>query len=175
MKREFLKKHTGTLAVLLVSALALALLGRHRFFAATRKTAVPVSVDAGVPAETEEAETEKDADPMAAFALERSQLRGMQTAQLNELIYSADADEATRALAEKQLLDLYAWQEQESTVEGILRMRGYAGAICTVHEDSVNVLLRADSVNRQECAVIYDLVLRETGVTGGNVKIIPVP
>ena len=41
-------------------------------------------------------------------------------------------------------------------------------------EDSVNVLLRADIVTSQEASVVLDLVLRETGVTGGNVNIIPI-
>ena len=113
-------------------------------------------------------------DPLEAFAAERQQLRGMQKAQLNEILYDADSEDDARAEARRQLLELCDREEKENTIEGVLRMRGFADAVCTVHGDSVNVVVRADSLGRQESAVIYDLVLRETGVTGGNVKIIPV-
>ena len=53
-------------------------------------------------------------------------------------------------------------------------MRGYSSAVATVHEDSVNVLVRADSLSQSETAVILELVLREAGISGGNVKIIPI-
>ena len=46
--------------------------------------------------------------------------------------------------------------------------------MATVHEDSVNVLVRAESLSQSETAVILELVLRETGISGGNVKIIPI-
>ena len=64
--------------------------------------------------------------------------------------------------------------EQELTLEGILQGRGFADAVVSVGERSCNVLLRQESVTQQESAVILELVMRETGLTGGNVKIIPV-
>ena len=112
---------------------------------------------------------------MDAFLLEREQLRAMQTAQLNEIIHDAGTDEETQALARRQLLQLCDWMEKETTVEGLLRLRGFEDAVCTVHGDSVNVVIRGQAVGSQESALIYDLVLRETGVTGGNVKIVPIP
>ena len=53
-------------------------------------------------------------------------------------------------------------------------MRGYRDAVATVHEDSVNVLVRADSLSEQECAVILELAMRETGKSAENIKIIPI-
>lgn len=128
-------------------------------------------------AQVETAQTPKateQADPLVAFRQEREQLRAMQTAQLNDVIYGENTDEETRALAQRTLLSLLAWAEQETTLEGVLRARGYADAVVTVHEDSVNVLVRAQSLTRQESAVILELVLRETDASSGEVKIIPI-
>ena len=72
------------------------------------------------------------------------------------------------------MLETLSNQEKETTIEGVLRMRGYSGAVATVHEDSVNVLVRAESLSQSETAVILELVLREAGISGGNVKIIPI-
>ncbi|MEE1200486.1 MAG: SpoIIIAH-like family protein [Christensenellales bacterium] len=114
------------------------------------------------------------ADPIEQFKTERAQLRQMQISQLNDVIYGGKADAEVVSLARKQLLDLMAWQEMETTIEGVLRMRGMESSVVTVHTDSVNVLIRDTSLNRQQTSVILELVQRETGISGGNVKIIPI-
>lgn len=113
-------------------------------------------------------------DPLEQFRTERQQLRQRQIAQLNELIYGESADAETTSLAKRRLLELMRWSEQETTLEGLLRLREFADVLVTVHTDSVNVMVRADALNRQQSAVILDLVMRETGISGGNVKIIPI-
>ena len=113
-------------------------------------------------------------DPMARFRLEREQLRARHVAQLNDIIHGGHADDETVLLAQRQLLDLMRHTEQETTLEGILQSRGFRDALVTVSDDSANVLLRTDAVSQSEAAVILELVMRETGLSGGNVKIIPV-
>ncbi len=132
------------------------------------------SVQSVTAAPLESAEPEAEEDPLEAFRLEREQLRAMQTAQLNDIIHGEDTDADTRALAQRTLLSLMDWTEQETTIEGVLRARGYADCVVTVHEDTANVLVRAEALTRQESAVILELVLRQTDVQSGNVKIIPI-
>ena len=114
-----------------------------------------------------------NADPIEEFRTERQQLRQMQITQLNEIIYGGNTEKEIVSMAQRQLLELMSWQEQELTLEGVLRMRAFEDVVVTVHTDSVNVLVRAETLNRQQTAVILELVTRETGVSGGNVKIIP--
>ena len=65
----------------------------------------------------------EEADPLEDFRTEREQLRSMQTAQLNDIIHDGETDSQTRALAQRTLIDLMAWSEQETTIEGVLRAR----------------------------------------------------
>ena len=51
---------------------------------------------------------------------------------------------------------------------------GFEDALVTLSGRSANVLVRRDSLTRAETAVILELVMRETGITSGNVKIIPI-
>ncbi len=44
----------------------------------------------------------------------------------------------------------------------------------TVSERSANALIPRERLTMQETAVILELVTRQTGLSGGNVKIIPV-
>ena len=113
-------------------------------------------------------------DPMDQFRLEREQLAARQEAQLNDIIYNANSDAETVSRAQTQLMSLLERREHEVTLEGILQSRGFDGALVIVSERSANVLLRREAVTSRESAVMLDLVMRETGLTGGNVKIIPV-
>ena len=139
-------------------------------------------------AQSAPAYSQVQSDPMTAFRLEREQLRSRQEAQLNDIIHAPDGDGEIVALARKQLLDMleHARQEstlegallarvlQESTLEGILQSRGFEDALVSVSGAGANVMLRGEEVTAAQSAVILDLVMRETGLTGGNVKIIPV-
>ena len=69
---------------------------------------------------------------------------------------------------------IFGGEGEEATIEAVLNARGYELPVVTVHSDSVNVVVRAGTLERDEAGVILELVMRETGVTGGNVKIIPI-
>ena len=120
------------------------------------------------------ASAQAPADPLEQYRTERQQLRSRQRASLNEIIYAENSDAETVRLAQRQLMSLMTAESQETNLEGTLRARGFSAVLATVQGDSVNVLLRAEALNQAQAAVIYDLVLRETGITGGNVKIIPI-
>ncbi len=115
-----------------------------------------------------------ETDPLARFRLEREQLRAREQAQLNDIIYNPDSDASVVAAAQRQLLAILDSAEKELTIEGILQSRGFDGALATISEQAANVLVRAEALTQRQTAVILELVTRETGLSGGNVKIIPV-
>ena len=114
------------------------------------------------------------ADSIEQFRTEREQLRQMQLSQLNEIVYAENSSDEIVTRARARQMELMEWAEQEQTLEGVLSVRGFEDVLATVHGDSVNVLVRTDALTREQTAVILELVMRETGVSGGNVKIIPV-
>ena len=113
-------------------------------------------------------------NPIEKFRTERQQLRAMQKAQLNDIAHDAASDEETADMARRRLMELCAAEEMELTLEGILSMRGFENPVVTVHSGSVNVLICAETLTRQESSVILDLVCRETGAISGDIKIIPI-
>lgn len=113
-------------------------------------------------------------DPVTRFRTEREALRSRQTGELNDIIHGASTDAETVNLAQRQLMDLMKAQEAENKLEGLLRLRGFEDALVTVSDASVNVILQTEALTRQDTAVILELVLRETGVTAGNVKILSI-
>ena len=113
-------------------------------------------------------------DSIARFREERSRVRDAEIAQLNALIADESAGQDLRDRAREKLINLTGWMEQEVTVEGVLRARGYEDPLVTVHQDSVNVLVRQQALTQSDAARILELTARETGQTGGNIKIIPI-
>ena len=129
----------------------------------------PGAIQAGSAALSPEQE-----DPVTRFRTEREQLRSRQQGQLNDIIHSQDADNDTINLAQRQLIKLMEAQAYEQRLEGILKVRGFTDALVTFNDSSVNVILQSEALDRRETAQILDLVLRETGVTAGNVKILSI-
>jgi len=115
-----------------------------------------------------------DTDPITEFRTEREQLRQMQISQLNEIIHGGNASEEIISLAQRNLLEIMRWRELETTLEGVLSLRSFQDVVVTVHTESVNVMVRSEILSEQECTVILELVTRETGISAGNVKIIPI-
>lgn len=115
-----------------------------------------------------------EGDPIEEFRTEREQLRAMQRSQLNDIIHGVDTQKDIIAMAQRQLVEICESEEMETNLEGILRLRGYEDCVVTVHEDCVNVLVRADIITQQDSSLILDHVCRESGVQSGNVKIIPI-
>ncbi len=113
-------------------------------------------------------------DAISDFITERKSVRELEILQLNAVAADEDADPSVRAQALSRLLKLTDYMEKETTLEGVLRMRGFTDAVVTVHSDSVNVVVRSDDLTQSESAIILELVMRETGLTGGSVKIMTV-
>ena len=111
---------------------------------------------------------------IAVFASDRNALRQQEIADLKEIAAAPESSEAVRAAAQERMMSLRRWMEQEATVEAVLSARGYETPVVTVHSDSVNVIVRAESLSRADAEVILELTTRETGVSGANVKIIPI-
>lgn len=113
-------------------------------------------------------------DALERFRQERAQTRQMELDQLEAVAQDPDAGEDIRSEANRRLLDLTGYMEQEVTLEGLLRAQGFRDVLCTVHGDAVNVLVRGEAVTQAQAALILDTVMRETGQGGGSVRVIPV-
>lgn len=118
--------------------------------------------------------TQPPGQSLSAFAADRTGLRREELEQLQAVLDDAASSDSLRQSAQERMMDIRKWMELEATIEEVLNARGYEPSVVTVHADSVNVVVRSAQLNAQEAQVILELVVRETGVSGGNVKIIPI-
>ncbi|NLG24794.1 MAG: SpoIIIAH-like family protein [Clostridiales bacterium] len=116
----------------------------------------------------------KGGEPIEDFIAERRALRVEEARQLDAIIDDANTSDEVRADAQRQKLNRLNWAHQETLIEGVLRARGFEKVVVTVSSDSANVLVGIDQLTQGQSATILELVARETGLSGGNVKIIPI-
>lgn len=160
-------KHLKRRAILSAAAVSLLLL------LAGISIALRPSTTRALPAQSEQLARETD-DPMTRFKTEREQLRARQRASLNDIIHDPGTEDEIRAAARRQLLELMEREATELELEGLLRARGFDEVLVSMGGGAVNVLAPASALDRNSVAMILDLVLRQTGVTSGNVKIMPI-
>lgn len=152
---------TGILLALGCAAAAILVLALFSANLPTENTQEAVSVNASPAYSAEE------------FRTQRQQLRAMQKAQINEIIYGSSDPEIV-AQAQRQLLDMLRREEQEGVLEGLITLRGFEGVVAAIQKDSASIFVRAELLTAQESGMILDLACRETGFLSGNIKIIPV-
>ena len=61
--------------------------------------------------------------------------------------------------------------ENKLTIEGLLVASGFEDAIVTVQTGSVNVVLKAKEITKEQAAKILEIVRQETGESPQNIKI----
>ena len=167
MSQESMKRAQLCASVSLILLIAVLCVGALRSI--NEKDIRPGATIAPVVNERQQAEAS-----ISVFAADRNTVRAAEIEQLEQILADEDTSGEIRNAAARRILLLREWMEKEAVIADVLLARGYELPVVTVHEDSVNVVLYCKSLSREEAAVILELVTRETGVTGGNVKIIPI-
>lgn len=118
--------------------------------------------------------SEEARDVFEDFRIERQRFRQSQITQLNEIINSGKTETEIRSLAQRQLMAILTSMDREQVIEDLLMIQGFSDAIVSVYSDSASVFLRTQSLTAQQAAIILESIVRETEISAGNVKIIPI-
>ena len=116
------------------------------------------------------AQGKTQADFFASYRDERDSVRTQELAYLDAIV-AQGADTETLSDAQQQKLELVNAMETELTVENLIRAKGFADVIVSIHKGNISVVVGADALNDEQVAQILDIVLRETGKSAENVKI----
>jgi len=122
----------------------------------------------------QETNNPSEIEPIIRYRTEREQLRQMQKSQLNDIIFGENSDDEIVRSAQEQLLNMLETERTEVLLESILHLRGFEEAVVMINGESINVLIGTEDHDENKIAIIYDLIMTETGISGGNTKIIPI-
>ena len=115
-----------------------------------------------------------EGDYFASSRLSREQARDEAVSTLKELSESEQADQTAKDEAAAQISALAEDSVAEANIESMIRANGYEDAVVMIGDESVNVVVAPPEGGLQatDVTVIKDIVVSETGVTAGQIKIV---
>lgn len=147
---------------------------------------VAVSSDVTLDPVTAQADTETDNTGEAVFVnadatesdtyfvqakLDREQSRAKQKDMLTEMINSSDIDNEQKQQFADGILEIQQRIEKETAAEDMIRAKGFKDAYVRIDDETVDVVVDAETITDQQAAQIEDIVKRKTGYTAEQIKI----
>jgi stage III sporulation protein AH len=117
-------------------------------------------------------ESMNDTDYFLSYRMERQTLRDQMLAHYNEIVSSSEATAQAIAEAKGQMDEIYEMAETEVTLESLLKTEGYEEAVVVADADRVNVVVKSDSLDKQQVLNIIHLVRNQLPNVSGNQVIV---
>lgn len=115
-----------------------------------------------------------EGDYFSSAKLSREQARAKNEETLMEIVNNAKMEETQKQEAVNSLIHLTEISEMETAAETLLGAKGFQNAIVTITNDSVDVVVDAEGLTKQQIVQIQDIVKRKTKVEAENIVITPV-
>lgn len=113
-------------------------------------------------------------DYFSSAKLSREQARAKNEETLMGIVNSTKMEEIQKQEAVNNLIHLTEISEMETAAETLLGAKGFQNAIVTMTDDSVDVVVDAEGLTKQQMVQIQDIVKRKTKVSAENIVITPV-
>lgn len=104
--------------------------------------------------------------------MRRDELRQSAIDSLAGLAADPSAAQSQREQAQEQLEKRLRWAEQEATIEEELSARGYPACVVNIATGFASVMIESEP-DAREVAAICEAVERISGLTGGDIRVIP--
>ncbi len=127
--------------------------------------------DASQPTVGDEA-TGAENNYFTATALDREQARDEAIDVLKLITEDEDATEAARAEAAEKISKIAVDIQNETNIETLVKAKGFEECVAVISDNSVSVIVKAESVQANQAAQIMTIVYETTGILPENVSIV---
>lgn len=113
-------------------------------------------------------------DYFAQSRLSREKSRDEAISILKDTLASDESDEKTKEMATNQISEMADASVTESTIESLIKAKGYQDAVVFIGSDSVNVIVSTNNSDftQNDASKITDIVTSETSFRADQVKIV---
>ena len=108
---------------------------------------------------------------LSAAKLLKEQTRAKNKEALEEIVNNEVLDSAQKEEAVANMVALTERSEKEMEAEILLSAKGFSETVVSVGENSVDVVVRTDTLTDAQLAQIMDIVMRKTKVSAENIII----
>lgn len=110
----------------------------------------------------------------ASAKLTREQTRDKNKELLMDIINNTNVTEEEKKNAIQSMIEMTEISEKESATETLLSAKGFEGAVVSIVDGSVDVVINEKELTDQKIAQIEDIVKRKTGIRADKIVITPV-
>ncbi len=107
-----------------------------------------------------------------ATALTRKQSRDEAIDVLKLVTENEEASAEARADAAEKISKIAVDIQNEANIESLIKAKGFEDCVAVIAEDSVSVIVKAESLQAKDAAQILTIVYETTGIVPENVSII---
>ncbi len=122
------------------------------------------------------AETDADANNansyFTAAALTRQQSRDEAIDVLTLVFESTETSDEARAEAQAKISKIAVDIQNEANIETLVKAKGFEECVAVIGDDSVSVIVKAESLQAKDAAQILSIVYETTGISPEKVSII---
>ena len=111
-------------------------------------------------------------DYFAATALNRQQSRDEAIDVLKMVTESEEASEEAKAEANAAISKIAIDIQNEANIETLVKAKGFEECVAIISEDSVSVIVGAETLLAAEAAQIFSIVYDTTGINPENISIV---
>lgn len=104
-------------------------------------------------------------DAFYSIKLEREQTRAENKEMLTEILNNKNATEDQKNDAINSIMEMADNAEKENAAETLLTAKGFSGAVVSITEDCVDVVINQEKLTDQEVVQVEDIVSRKTGIS----------
>jgi len=103
--------------------------------------------------------------------LDREQSRAKQKDMLTDMLNSKAVNDEQKKEFANSILDLQQRIEKEAAAEDMIKAKGFSEAYVRIDDETVDVVVNAQSLTDQQAAQIEDIVKRKTGMSADKIRI----
>lgn len=106
--------------------------------------------------------------------LERESGRSKSIETFNEIINNENTDAASKESAQRGILEMADNTETETAVENLIKARGFEDAVCYINNSQANVVVKAESLDEMQVALITEIVAEQTSIPPEKIKVVEI-
>ncbi len=117
----------------------------------------------------------KDVDAyFSECRLNKQQTRDEALELLQKVADSAESTNEAKEKANNDLINMVRVTEVESTIENLVKAKGFKDCMVHVGDDSVNVIVATQGLSNEQAAQINEIVISESEASAAAVKIVEI-
>lgn len=113
-------------------------------------------------------------DFFSSARLERESGRSKSIETFNAIINNENTDAASKETAQRGILEMADNTETETAIENLIKARGFEDAVCYINNSQANVVVKAESLDEAQVAVITEIVTEQTSIPPEKIKVVEI-